>query len=327
MSFHYWRNVGRERQAALHHALQQLPRRDPGRARGRQRRALQGDLPAAAHGRHHRALARLLRRASRARAGRSMLAAQLRAHGGGTRAARARGLRRDRRAAGAVRRRHAHVRPGVPHAAARGLRPPRRAPDRGRDRGRLRAHRHAVRLRAGRHPPGLHVPVEGPDRRLPAAVGGADHRGRVRRVLRRVREAQCLPALAQLHRQPARLRRRQREPRPAHRAGHAGAQPRARRAPGRAQRRPRRPPPRGRGAPARHDRRGRDGARPGQRARPTRGRSGAGSRCTATRSSRGVLLRPIGNVVYFMPPYVVTPEEIDLMVEVAREGIGLATCA
>jgi adenosylmethionine-8-amino-7-oxononanoate aminotransferase len=42
--------------------------------------------------------------------------------------------------------------------------------------------------------------------------------------------------------------------------------------------------------------------------------------------SRGVLLRPIGNVVYFMPPYVVTPEEIDLMVDVAREGIALA-CA
>jgi adenosylmethionine---8-amino-7-oxononanoate aminotransferase len=41
---------------------------------------------------------------------------------------------------------------------------------------------------------------------------------------------------------------------------------------------------------------------------------------------RGVLLRPIGNVIYFMPPYVITPEEIDLMVEVAREGIGLATC-
>jgi adenosylmethionine---8-amino-7-oxononanoate aminotransferase len=41
---------------------------------------------------------------------------------------------------------------------------------------------------------------------------------------------------------------------------------------------------------------------------------------------RGVLLRPVGNVVYFMPPYVITPEEIDLMVEVAREGIGVATC-
>ncbi|HKD53370.1 MAG TPA: adenosylmethionine--8-amino-7-oxononanoate transaminase [Steroidobacteraceae bacterium] len=42
--------------------------------------------------------------------------------------------------------------------------------------------------------------------------------------------------------------------------------------------------------------------------------------------SRGVLLRPLGNVVYFMPPYVVTPEEIALMVDVAREGIERATC-
>ena len=43
-----------------------------------------------------------------------------------------------------------------------------------------------------------------------------------------------------------------------------------------------------------------------------------------------MLLRPIssaiGNTVYFMPPYVVTPEEIELMVKVAREGIELATC-
>ena len=41
---------------------------------------------------------------------------------------------------------------------------------------------------------------------------------------------------------------------------------------------------------------------------------------------RGVLLRPVGNVVYFMPPYVISPEEIDLMVSVAAEGIGTATC-
>jgi adenosylmethionine-8-amino-7-oxononanoate aminotransferase len=41
---------------------------------------------------------------------------------------------------------------------------------------------------------------------------------------------------------------------------------------------------------------------------------------------RGVLLRPIGNVVYFMPPYVITPAEIDLMVKVAEEGIEKATC-
>jgi adenosylmethionine-8-amino-7-oxononanoate aminotransferase len=42
--------------------------------------------------------------------------------------------------------------------------------------------------------------------------------------------------------------------------------------------------------------------------------------------SRGVLLRPVGNVVYFMPPYVITPDEINLMVDVAREGIERATC-
>ena len=42
--------------------------------------------------------------------------------------------------------------------------------------------------------------------------------------------------------------------------------------------------------------------------------------------TRGVLLRPVGNVVYFMPPYVITPGEIDLMVEFAREGIERATC-
>jgi adenosylmethionine---8-amino-7-oxononanoate aminotransferase len=41
---------------------------------------------------------------------------------------------------------------------------------------------------------------------------------------------------------------------------------------------------------------------------------------------RGVLLRPVGNVVYFMPPYIITPEEIDFMVTVAREGIEAATC-
>ena len=42
---------------------------------------------------------------------------------------------------------------------------------------------------------------------------------------------------------------------------------------------------------------------------------------------RGALIRPIGNVVYFMPPYVVDEDEIDLMVEVAASGIELATCA
>lgn len=40
---------------------------------------------------------------------------------------------------------------------------------------------------------------------------------------------------------------------------------------------------------------------------------------------RGALLRPLGNVVYFLPPYVITPEQIDFLAEVATEGIELAT--
>jgi len=36
---------------------------------------------------------------------------------------------------------------------------------------------------------------------------------------------------------------------------------------------------------------------------------------------QGVLLRPLGHVIYFMPPYVISYEEIDKMIEVAYEGI------
>lgn len=42
---------------------------------------------------------------------------------------------------------------------------------------------------------------------------------------------------------------------------------------------------------------------------------------------QSVLLRPLGNVIYFMPPYVITPDEIDLMANVAIEGIEIATKA
>lgn len=41
--------------------------------------------------------------------------------------------------------------------------------------------------------------------------------------------------------------------------------------------------------------------------------------------SQGALLRPLGNVVYFMPPYVITPGEIDQLARIAAEGIDLAT--
>ena len=37
--------------------------------------------------------------------------------------------------------------------------------------------------------------------------------------------------------------------------------------------------------------------------------------------ARGVLLRPIGNTVYFMPPYILTDEEFQLLVDT---GLALA---
>jgi adenosylmethionine-8-amino-7-oxononanoate aminotransferase len=40
--------------------------------------------------------------------------------------------------------------------------------------------------------------------------------------------------------------------------------------------------------------------------------------------SRGALLRPLGSVVYMMPPYVITEEQIDFLAEVAAEGIDIA---
>ncbi len=37
--------------------------------------------------------------------------------------------------------------------------------------------------------------------------------------------------------------------------------------------------------------------------------------------SKGLLLRPLGNVIYFIPPYVITPEELALMFDVAWQAI------
>jgi adenosylmethionine-8-amino-7-oxononanoate aminotransferase len=41
---------------------------------------------------------------------------------------------------------------------------------------------------------------------------------------------------------------------------------------------------------------------------------------------QGALLRPLGTTLYFMPPYVIEPDEIDLLARVATSGIGIA-CA
>jgi adenosylmethionine-8-amino-7-oxononanoate aminotransferase len=40
--------------------------------------------------------------------------------------------------------------------------------------------------------------------------------------------------------------------------------------------------------------------------------------------SKGLLLRPIGNVIYFMPPYVITEQEIHLMADVTWDALNFA---
>jgi adenosylmethionine-8-amino-7-oxononanoate aminotransferase len=37
----------------------------------------------------------------------------------------------------------------------------------------------------------------------------------------------------------------------------------------------------------------------------------------------GVLLRPLGHIIYFMPPYIIKNEEIDKMMDTAYEAIKL----
>ena len=80
MSFHFWRNTGQQRKTRFITLVEQLSRRDPGRARRRQRGPLQVHLSPAAHGRDHRALARRLPARARRRAQPSTRA-DVRAHG------------------------------------------------------------------------------------------------------------------------------------------------------------------------------------------------------------------------------------------------------
>ncbi|MDX9741332.1 MAG: adenosylmethionine--8-amino-7-oxononanoate transaminase [Gammaproteobacteria bacterium] len=49
-----------------------------------------------------------------------------------------------------------------------------------------------------------------------------------------------------------------------------------------------------------------------------------GRRIARRAQELGVLLRPLGDVVYFMPPYVITPEEIEQMADAAWAGINAA---
>ncbi len=67
-------------------------------------------------------------------------------------------------------------------------------------------------------------------------------------------------------------------------------------------------------------------ARDGDRHRPFPWTERRGLRVYQHGLRHEALLRPIGNVVYFMPPYVITPDEIDGLVATARAGIEAATC-
>jgi adenosylmethionine-8-amino-7-oxononanoate aminotransferase len=67
-------------------------------------------------------------------------------------------------------------------------------------------------------------------------------------------------------------------------------------------------------------------ARDGDRRRPYDWRERRGLRVYRHGLEHEALLRPIGNVVYFMPPYVITTAEIDGLVATARDGIRAATC-
>jgi adenosylmethionine-8-amino-7-oxononanoate aminotransferase len=67
-------------------------------------------------------------------------------------------------------------------------------------------------------------------------------------------------------------------------------------------------------------------SRDGDRDRPFDWRERRGLRVYRHGLGHEALLRPIGNVVYFMPPYVIEPVEIDRLVATARDGIEAATC-
>ena len=128
----------------------------------------------------------------------------------------ARALRRgdrggDRRAARAGRRRHPRPAARLPAAGPRALRRPRRAADLRRGRDRLRPHRHDVRLRAGAGRSRPALPRQGPDERLHAARRDPGHRAHLRRLPRRARGLPHLLPRPHVHRQPARLRRRDRQ--------------------------------------------------------------------------------------------------------------------
>ncbi len=66
----------------------------------------------------------------------------------------------------------------------------------------------------------------------------------------------------------------------------------------------------------------------GQRRSPFKPSARVGLQAYRAALSRGVVLRPLGDVVYWMPPYCIDPQQLELLAKVTREAIDEATaCA
>ena len=189
----------------------------------------------------------------------------------------------------------------------------RRAADLRRGRHRLRPHRHAVRVGAVRPPARPAVPRQGPHRRLPADVGDGRERAGVRRVPRPrpVASARCTTgtrtagtrsaaavALRHLELLDAWRRARQRA-RPLRRAARRCSTTASRRIPRSSEVRLR-------------------GLMGGVELAPPADGLRWGRRVCAAAVERGVLLRPLGDVVVLMPPLTITSEELHRIVARAR---------
>jgi adenosylmethionine-8-amino-7-oxononanoate aminotransferase len=66
-------------------------------------------------------------------------------------------------------------------------------------------------------------------------------------------------------------------------------------------------------------------SRDGSRGNPYPSHERRGLRGYQHAVTRGVLLRPLGNVLYWMPPYVINDEEVRLLGEVTAEAVDAAT--
>ena len=53
-------------------------------------------------------------------------------------------------------------------------------------------------------------------------------------------------------------------------------------------------------------------------------KDGVGSKVYLEGLKRGLIIRPLGNVIYFIPPLIITKEEIKIMIDAAFESIEVA---